>query len=133
MSTILESVGNYLAANGHGTLGTNLFLSRMPESPDVCVTVYENEGGIPDFTMGSSGAFMDEPAIQIIVRGAPETYATVQQEADSIRRLLSQVANQTLSGQYVLRIYPSGSLLPMGLDEMDRPLISVNFRAKLVL
>jgi hypothetical protein len=45
-NTILEAVGNYLVAQGQGTLGTDLFLSRMPETPDACVCIYEGEGGL---------------------------------------------------------------------------------------
>ena len=50
MATILESIGDYLqntasafgAHASQGTLGTNLFLGVLPETPDACVAVYEN-------------------------------------------------------------------------------------------
>lgn len=126
-NTILEAVGNYLVAQGQGTLGTNLFLSRMPETPDACVCIYEGEGGMPEFTMGST--ILDNPAIQIIVRGTREDYVTARDKAQTIRLLLASVANQTLSGVTVLRIAPIGSVLPMGLDKNDRPMISTNYRA----
>lgn len=126
-NTILEAVANYLASNGQGTVGTSIYMSRMPETPDLCVCVYENEGGMPEFTMGST--MLSNPAIQVMVRATREDYQTARDKAEAIRVLLSQVANQTLSGVEVLRIQPVGSVLPIGLDKNDRPLISTNFRA----
>ncbi len=126
-NTILEAIGNYLVAQGQGTLGTNLFLSRMPETPDACICIYEGEGGLPEFTMGNT--ILDNPAIQIIVRGTREDYVTTRDKAQTIRLLLSQLANQTLSGVTVLRVSPIGSVLPMGLDKNDRPMVSTNYRA----
>ena len=126
-NTILEAIGNYLVAQGQGTLGTNLFLSRMPETPDACVCIYEGEGGLPEFTMGNT--ILDNPAIQIIVRGTREDYVTARDKAQTIRLLLAQLADQTLSGVTVLRVSPIGSVLPMGLDKNDRPMVSTNYRA----
>jgi hypothetical protein len=126
MSTILEAVGNYLVAQGYGTLGTDIFLGKMPNKPDVCIGVYENEGGMPEFTMGAT--LLDNPAIQIIVRAGVEDYPTARDKVQAIRLSLAQVANTTLSGVTVLRIAPTGSVLPMGDDTNDRPHVSANFR-----
>ena len=59
MATILESIGDYLVTNSLGTLGTNLFLGTLPESPDVCTAVFENSGTPPAFTMGTGGIAID--------------------------------------------------------------------------
>ena len=67
MATILESIGDYLVTNNHGTLGTNLFLGTLPESPDACVAVYENAGSSPTFTMGSGGIRIDYPMLQQVI------------------------------------------------------------------
>lgn len=133
MTTILEAVGNYLQANSIGTVGTDIFLSKMPTSPSVCIGVYEGEGGNPDFTMGSNGTWMDNPSIQIIVRAGREDYPTARDKAQSIRLLLGAVNNATLSGINVLRIVPRGSLIPMGDDENNRPHVGVNFQCQLML
>ena len=44
---MLDDVGTFMAANVTAvslTLGTNLFLGRLPESPDTCVAIYETAG-----------------------------------------------------------------------------------------
>lgn len=127
MATILESVGDYLASQGQGTLGTNLFLAVMPETPDACVAVYENAGSRPSFTMGSAPWAIDRPVIQVICRGARSDYPAARDKAETIRALLGAITDQTLSGINVMRIESQGSIVPMGEDENQRPMVSVNF------
>lgn len=128
MATILESIGDYLVTNSHGTLGTNLFLATMPESPDVCTTVYENAGSPPAFTMGTGGIKIDYPMIQIVCRAGRDDYPVARDEIEAIRNLLASVTDATISGVRVLRIEPMGSVNPLGVDPKQRPLLSVNFR-----
>jgi hypothetical protein len=125
--TILESVGDYLAANNQGVLGTNLFLAVMPESPDACVTVYENAGNRPTFTMGAAPWAIDRPLIQVICRGVRSDYPAARDKAESIRVLLGSVTDQTISGIHIMRMESQGSIIPVGEDENLRPMISINF------
>jgi Bacteriophage minor capsid protein len=127
--TVLEAVGDYLAANGHGTLGTDLFLGRMPETPDLCRAVYEYEGAPPVETMGAAATAVDKPRIQVLCRGGRDDYPAARDEAQEIRALLGAVASVTLSGIVVLRIRPLGSVNSLGPDGNDRPLVTVNFEA----
>jgi hypothetical protein len=128
MMTILEAVGDYLVTNGQGTLGTNLFLGVLPESPDECVAVIESEGASPEYTMGVGGIVIDSPNIQILVRAGRDDYPTARDKANTIRLLLAAVTNQTISTINVMRIESIGSVGLVGLDEKSRPLISANFR-----
>jgi hypothetical protein len=128
MATILESIGDYLVTNSHGTLGTDIFLGTLPENPDACIAVYENAGSSPAFTMGTGGIVIDYPMIQIICRAGREDYPTARDKADNIRILLAQVLEQTISNVHVMRIEPMGSINQLGVDNKYRPLISVNFR-----
>jgi len=128
MATILEAIGDYLVTNSQGTLGTDIFLATLPESPDSCVAIYENSGSSPAFTMGSGGIVIDYPMIQIICRASREDYPTARDAAESIRVLLAQVLEQTISGVHIMRIEPMGSVNQLGVDPKYRPLISINFR-----
>lgn len=136
MATILESVGDYLqnsasafgAHSSQGTLGTNLFLGVLPESPDACVAIYENSGSSPAFTMGTGGIVIDYPMLQVITRAGREDYPTARDKAENIRVLLASVLEQTISGVHIMRIEPMGSINQLGVDPKYRPLISVNFR-----
>ena len=128
MAGILEAIGDYLVTNGKGTLGTDIFLATLPESPDTCIAVYENSGSSPAFTMGTGGIVIDYPMIQIICRASREDYPTARDAAESIRVLLAQVLEQTISGVHIMRIEPMGSVNQLGVDPKYRPLISINFR-----
>lgn len=126
--TILEAVGTYLQSNNVGTLGTNLFLAVMPEAPDACVAVYETQGVAPLMTMNNTAAWaIDRPGLQVVVRGARGDYPAARDKADQIRALLAKVTDQSLSGINVMRISPSGAVSPVGNDDNQRPMISVNF------
>ena len=136
MATILESIGDYLqntssafgAHASQGTLGTNIFLGALPETPDACVAIYENAGSSPTFTMGNGGIRIDYPMLQIIARASREDYPTARDKADTIRILLASVLEQTVSGVHIMRIEPMGSVNLLGVDPKYRPLVSVNFR-----
>lgn len=128
MATILESIGDYLVTNSHGTLGVNLFLATLPESPDVCTAVYENSGTPPAFTMGNGGIAIDYPMIQVISRAEKEDYPTARDRVEAIRNLLASVTDVTISDVHILRIEPMGNVNLLGIDPKQRPLVSVNFR-----
>jgi len=128
MATILESIGDYLVTNSLGTLGTNLFLGTLPESPDVCTAVYENSGTPPAFTMGTGGIAIDYPMLQVICRAGKDDYPTARDAVETIRNLLASVTDVTISNVHILRIEPMGSVNPLGVDPKQRPLLSVNFR-----
>ena len=127
MSTILEAVGDYLQTNGYGTQGTDIFLAVLPESPDACIAVYENVGNAPEFTMGSAPWAIDRPVIQVICRATRGDYPTARNQAEAIRALLGAVTNTTISTIPILRIESQGSVVPMGEDENQRPMVSANF------
>lgn len=128
MATILEALGDYLQAQNKGTLGTNLFLGMLPDSPDQCVAVYEDQGGEPRFSLGTGGIQIDQPNIQIICRSSRDDYPGARDKAEEIRQLLSAITETEMSGIRVMRIMPVGSVLPLGVDPEHRSVVSINFR-----
>ena len=125
---ILEAIGDFLVTNGSGTLGTNLFLSKMPATPDYCIAVYEYEGMSPVESMGSAAYDIDKPRIQIIVRGARDDYPTARNGLKTIRDAVAGITNTTISSTKVLRVMSIGSILPLGLDDKERPRLVANFQ-----
>lgn len=127
MGTILEAVGDYLQAQNQGTLGTNLFLAVMPESPDACVCIYDTPGLSPMMTMGSSAFAVEQPGLQVITRGARGDYPGARDKAKAVRALLAGIIETSISGIHIMRVEAEGSFLPMGEDQNGRPMISMNF------
>ena len=126
---ILEALGDYLQTNSVGTLGTNIFLGKMPASPDYCITLYEYEGMAPKESFGSNPYDIDMPRIQVVVRGARDDYPTARDGVNTIRGLLADLTDVTISSTKVLRVASLGAFIPLGLDDKDRPRIAANFQA----
>lgn len=99
---ILAELVTYLATQGIGTAGTNLFYGLMKEQyPDVVVVVQEN-GGTPDepdlgVNKGQT-VRLENPEIVVICRGVRDDYDTPRQKAEDVRTALMKITNQTLSG-----------------------------------
>lgn len=127
MATILEALGAYIDANrGDLTIATNLFLSKMPDTPDVCVCIYENQGSGPLMTFGATAIQVDRPSVQISVRAARDDYATARDLAQALRTLVSGITNVSSSGVNIIRVEPTGSFYPLSVDQLERPRVVFN-------
>lgn len=127
MATILEALGAYIDANrGDLTIATNLFLSKMPDTPDVCVCIYENQGSGPLMTFGATAIQVDRPSVQISVRAARDDYATARDLAQALRTLVSGITNVSSSGVTIIRVEPTGSFYPLSVDQLERPRVVFN-------
>lgn len=132
-NTILEAVGNKLVTDGLGTLGTNIFLSLLPDSPDLCTAVYEYSGlGPLDTFGGSANIQLDRPQIQVITRATRNDYVAARDRAVNARNSLTKISNQSLSGIQILRIAPTSAINAVGLDDKDRPLVTISFTTVVV-
>jgi hypothetical protein len=127
MPTILEAVGTYIDNNNATlALGTNLFLAKMPDSPDVCVCLYEYEGFAPIESFGTASRDVDRPSVQVVVRAARDDYPAARDLADTLRTLVAGMSNVSVAGVAVMRVTSSGSLYPLGADALDRPRVVFN-------
>jgi len=124
---ILDALGAYLQTSGEGTLATNIFLARMPDSPDVCVTLYENQGIGPDHTFGVSVKAIDHQRVRVYCRATRNDYPTARSKAVNVRNLLGAVRNTTLSGVSIMCILATSELYPLARDGDDRAIIGCDF------
>ena len=101
----LPEIGTYLAANVTTvtlTLGTNLMLGRLPDTPDTCVAILESSGlAAVDAMGGSTLPAYTRPRAQVIVRAA--AYADASALAEDIYKQMQKIDNESLSGVYYLR------------------------------
>jgi hypothetical protein len=127
MPTILEAVGTYIDNNNATlALGTNLFLAKMPDTPDVCVCVYEYQGVAPIETFGNKAIEIDRPSVQIAVRAGRDDYPAARDLADTLRTLVAGMTNVSVGGVTVMRVSSSGGFYPLGADQLDRPRVVFN-------
>jgi hypothetical protein len=127
MATVLEALGAYIdTARTDLTIGTNLFLSKMPESPDLCVCVYEYQGFGPMMTFGSKAIQIDRPAVQIAVRAGRDNYVAARNLAVALRTLVCGIVEVSSSGVQIVRVEPAGSIYSLSSDDLERPRVIFN-------
>lgn len=128
MSEILDVVGSALQTAGVGTLGSTIFLSRAPASPDALVTIYETGAGYPLYTQGStSGAALIVANIQVVARAAREDYQAARTKITDATTALEALNDSTISGIRILRVEQVGTPTPLGLDDNDRPRVAMTY------
>ncbi len=107
---LLDEVGTYVSDNVSGlTLGTNLYLSMMPDTPDICAALYSLTTDSPYFTMNGSTTqpVLENPRIQLYVRHS--SYATGEALIYTTWKQMTEVSDNTLSGVNYLRLQALGS------------------------
>lgn len=126
---LLDEIVAFLAAEGLGTVSTDIFPAMMPAGPDACCAVYETGGVSPDPGFGSSTLRFENPAIQVVFRGAANDYtgprANMQTAFDS---LVGISAGQVLSSTIYYLVTALQQPFPLGgQDENRRWKIACNF------
>lgn len=127
---LLDEIGTYLQTGGIGTLGTNLFLSMLPDSPDVCVVVHEYGGSDGEYVFGATGAQVERPRFQVMARAAADDYASARTKIQSVYTLLDAVVETSLSGKRYHRIRALAPPFFVERDDQRRPLLVCNFEAE---
>lgn len=123
---LLDALGTHLQTNTVGTLGTNIMLGRMPDDPDVCVTLFESSLG-PVHSFGASVSAVDRYTVRVFCRGTRMDYPGAQTKAAQVRAILGAVRNTSLSGVNILNIQSNSEPYPVRYDEDDRPIFGVDF------
>jgi len=124
---ILDALGTYLASQGQGTLATDIFLARAPDTPDACVTLYESAGSGPDHTFGAGVYAIDHQRIRVVCRAARNDYPAARTKAVAVRAILGAVRDTTLSGVVILTILATSEVYPLSRDGDDRALIGCDY------
>jgi|TARA_R110002020_G_scaffold175414_7_gene367303 hypothetical protein len=127
--TMLSDIGTKLAAASISTqdltLGTNLFLGRLPESPDTCVAIYQTGGLAPIDQLGTAAPNLEVPGLQVRCRAA--SYSTGEALANDVWGVLVLILNETLTSTRYLRIEAQQSPLPLERDTQDRIIFVANY------
>ena len=127
--SLLSEVGTYLAANGIGTLGIDLFQGYMPDSPDAATAIYETGGLGPVRGMRSTAGTPagTQPRLQVVSRAGEYDYSTARAKVQSVYALLEGLGDVTLSGVAYKWFGAVQEPFMMGRDDSRRVLIAQNF------
>lgn len=112
-----------LAAQGFGTVGTNIFVDYKPPTPDNIICVFGYAGSPPERTHDSSGN--DHPGVQVWVRNT--SAGTCRTTIERVYNNLDGLTNTTLTSTFYPEINAVQSPMPMGKDENGRTEFALNF------
>lgn len=110
------------------TKATNLFYGTEPPSPDLCVTLYEYASAMPEGQVGGDTLIIENPTVQVRVRGVRDDYDTPYNLARSIVNAFVKIQDGDLSGKKYQAVIPKQSVLHLGKDENFRHIFIVNFQ-----
>jgi hypothetical protein len=119
---LLPEIGSRLVSQVSLVLGINLFLSRLPDTPNVLVALFEYSGREPARTFGDGTAW-EKPRFQVQVRD--DDYATARLTAQSCYNAL-EFWETTLSGVRYLSCLPLQSPFLLRRDDNERVIIVFN-------
>lgn len=125
---MLEEVGGYLEDQLVGTVGTDIYYSFMPDTPDVSISLYEapSDDSVHTFGQGTD-AFADSLSLQIRARCSANDYPSGRNKIELAIRALDKLANVTLDGAYYYRIQKSSGPFVIDKDSQDRQILAANF------
>lgn len=123
----LDDIATALQSASVGTIGTDLFKGRMPETPVACVSLQTYPGRAPQYVEEQSTPGYERPAFQVMVRNSD--HATAETKARAAFDALTLIRNVTVGGTRFLAIRPYQSPFELSRDENDRVLYAFNFEA----
>jgi hypothetical protein len=104
------------------TFATDLFVSEMPPTPDLCVCIYDTPGESPNPDYN-----YEKPGVQVRIRGNKGSYEEAYNLAQDIRDFLNGKHNEEINGARYIGIWAEGDIFFVAYDENHRPLLTINF------
>ena len=123
---MLEALADRLQSASVATAGVNLFIGLLPNSPDVCVALYEYAGEQPLEVMVDNAATLERASVQVIARATRNDYPTARTLIQDVRDTLTAITNEEISGVTFLRVNQNSSINAVGTDDNDRPLFTLS-------
>lgn len=123
MNSPAYDIAQILASSGVsvGDYEVDLFVSRMPKTPNNCIGVYDTGGFDPE-----ARYTYDRPTIMVKIRNL--SYVTGYAKAEQIKLALNGLSNQVEGSSRYVGIWCMGDINPIGPDENNRNVFTVNFR-----
>lgn len=124
----LDDIAAYLEMQGIGTVDFDIFAPKMPDTPDVCISLSERAGSAPDAI-----TTIERPGFRVLCRNV-DSAAGIQAayaKAYAIKKLLHGSVGLTLGTAQTLyhRIDATGNPTYNAQDQRGRPIYEISFIA----
>lgn len=125
---MLEDIATHLQTQGVGTIGTNIFLSFMPDSPDVVVSLYEGPtAGEDDEGFGVGSTIVEKSVLHVRVRCSPNDYPSGRDKAQAVKNALNLLVDTTVSATLYHRVLKYSGPYLLDKDSQDRQILATNY------
>jgi hypothetical protein len=111
-----------IVAAGLGVFGTTLYIGAMPDTPDLCIALFDVSGMSPELNYEWLN-----PAVQLQVRGSAGGYIVGWTKINDIAALLHG-KQETRNGMIYKLIRQEGDIGHVTTDELRRPVWSTRFQ-----
>jgi len=128
MNACAKDIATLLHNQGLGVLGTDLFYSRMPVSPQDCVIVYDNSGAPPMLQLVKERSTYSYHSIHI--RSRATKYDTAHEKLMAISTYLHGLHHVVLGDTYYALVRAVTAPVHLHYDENDRPVLLVNYEVQ---
>lgn len=122
--SVMTDIAALLEAAGAGSQATSIFVGRMPETPDQCVSVIPYQGMGSEYVQDQDAPAYGRPSVQVMVRG--KGAIATEARAFAAYNALASVTNQIIGSTFYLAIRPNHEPFPLPRDGNDRDLWVVN-------
>lgn len=126
MADFVNELADYLAGQGVGTVATDIFIGKLPATPDNCVALF----GLPGQVIGDARevASLHFPRVQAIIRN--ESYDLASNKMEAVRTALHNKYGLDWTSWRVMRMHAEQEGGPIGQDDQGRFEFSINFVAE---
>jgi hypothetical protein len=123
---VVFQISEILQADGVGTFATDIFVSKEPESPDNCITIYKT-GGLPDNCLTVGNRTQEVHNFQVRVRN--NNYLTGHTIMESVRTSIEKGIKTLVDsgGTNYFKIELSSLPFDLQRDTKNRAIIVANF------
>lgn len=123
MAYFLDDIADYLEDNGLGTVGTNIFVGKMPQDSN-CIALLQTNGSPPPVDLPEK-----TPSFQVLIRDPAISTGVVRLMA--VRNLLHIIIESTIGTTSFMNIFAMSDGGHIGEEpETGSQLFSINFNVK---
>lgn len=123
---LLDSLGEKLQTAGVATLGTNLWLAQIQDTPDASLVLMEEKGNV-DHVFGASVAGMYRHSVMVVARASRNDYPSARTLIGNAQAVLGAIRSETISGVNFMSVLDATGIYPAGYDGRERPLMACEF------